>query len=185
MRMNNKRERLVRAARTLIHRQGFKKTTLAHIAREADVPLGNVYYYFKTKDEIAAEAIKSRKTGLEALARKWEERNPDPRQRLLAFLSMTGDMRFLIAKYGCPVGSLCQELDKDRTELSARANETLEWLIKWAGMQFRLLDKEDASILGLELITSLQGASLVAHAFNDPEVLNRQIQRSRAWLKKI
>jgi len=181
-RTGNKRERLISAARVLIHRQGFNRTTLAQIARESGVPLGNVYYYFKTKDEIAAEAIRSRKAGLERLAERWES-NPDPGQRLISFLAMVGDMRFLIAKYGCPIGSLCQELDKNRSGLSARANEILEWLVQWTGQQFRLLGGEES--LGVEFIAGLQGASLVAHAFNDPEVLNRHVQQSREWLNRF
>src|SRR5436190_1322862 len=47
-----KRERLVTAAQELVYRQGVARTTLAHIAEAADVPVGNVYYYFKTKDDI-------------------------------------------------------------------------------------------------------------------------------------
>jgi AcrR family transcriptional regulator len=32
--------------------QGVERTTIADIAPAADVPLGNVYYYFKMKDDI-------------------------------------------------------------------------------------------------------------------------------------
>ena len=46
-RTSDKRVRLVDAAKALIHKQGFNLSTLADIAQEADVPLGNVYYYFK------------------------------------------------------------------------------------------------------------------------------------------
>ena len=45
-----KRERLVAAACLVLHEQGVERTTLADIAQAADVPVGNVYYYFKTKD---------------------------------------------------------------------------------------------------------------------------------------
>src|SRR5579883_46467 len=45
-----KRAELVRAAKQLLHAQGFQRTTLADVARVAKVPLGNVYYYFKTKE---------------------------------------------------------------------------------------------------------------------------------------
>jgi TetR/AcrR family transcriptional repressor of nem operon len=44
-----KRERLLGAAADLLYRQGVEKTTLADIAQAADVALGNIYYYFKTK----------------------------------------------------------------------------------------------------------------------------------------
>jgi TetR/AcrR family transcriptional regulator, transcriptional repressor for nem operon len=52
-----KRERLVGGARELLHQQGVERTTLAQIAHTADVPPGNVYYYFKTKDELVEAAI--------------------------------------------------------------------------------------------------------------------------------
>jgi TetR/AcrR family transcriptional repressor of nem operon len=46
------RERLVASARTLLYEQGVERTTIAEIAEAADVPPGNVYYHFKTKDRL-------------------------------------------------------------------------------------------------------------------------------------
>jgi AcrR family transcriptional regulator len=54
-----KRDRLIAGARETIHRQGFEATTIADIAQASDVPVGNVYYYFKSKDELVAAAIDS------------------------------------------------------------------------------------------------------------------------------
>ena len=36
----------------LFQEQGFEKTTMREIAREADMSLGSAYYYFKSKEEI-------------------------------------------------------------------------------------------------------------------------------------
>jgi TetR/AcrR family transcriptional regulator, transcriptional repressor for nem operon len=49
--------RLVAAARELVHRRGVARTTLADIAQEADVPVGNVYFYFKTKADIIGAVV--------------------------------------------------------------------------------------------------------------------------------
>jgi AcrR family transcriptional regulator len=54
-----KRDRLIAGARETIYRQGFEATTIADIAEASDVPLGNVYYYFKSKDELLGAAIDS------------------------------------------------------------------------------------------------------------------------------
>ena len=62
-----KRERLIAAARTVIHQQGVEKTTIADIAREAYVPVGNVHYYFKTKDELVEAAIDSHVRDIQSL----------------------------------------------------------------------------------------------------------------------
>ena len=56
----DKRSQLVSAAVGLAYQNGFGATSLADIAREAKVPLGNVYYYFKTKDEIGEAIVELR-----------------------------------------------------------------------------------------------------------------------------
>src|SRR5258706_16123128 len=56
----DKRSRLLSAAVDLAYQNGFGATSLADIAREAEVPLGNVYYYFKTKDEIGEAIVELR-----------------------------------------------------------------------------------------------------------------------------
>ena len=54
-----KRERLIAAACQRVYEQGVEKTTLADIAQAAGVPLGNVYYYFKTKDDIVRAVVET------------------------------------------------------------------------------------------------------------------------------
>jgi TetR/AcrR family transcriptional regulator, transcriptional repressor for nem operon len=54
-----KRDRLIAAAARLLHEQGVERTTLAEIAQLAEVPAGNVYYYFKTKDEVIAAVVEA------------------------------------------------------------------------------------------------------------------------------
>ncbi len=63
------RSRLVSAAVGLAYQNGFAATSLADIAREAEVPLGNVYYYFKTKDEIGEAIVERRLAQLSAQRR--------------------------------------------------------------------------------------------------------------------
>jgi TetR/AcrR family transcriptional regulator, transcriptional repressor for nem operon len=44
---------------SVLYEQGIEKSTLADIAVAAEVPLGNVYYYFKTKDALVSAVIES------------------------------------------------------------------------------------------------------------------------------
>ena len=57
-----KRERLIEGARQLIYRQGVERTTLADLAAQTDVPVGNIYfycYYFKTKDDLLDAVVQA------------------------------------------------------------------------------------------------------------------------------
>jgi AcrR family transcriptional regulator len=53
----DKRTRLIETATKLAYGRGFRETSLADIAEAARVPVGNVYYYFKTKDELAEAVV--------------------------------------------------------------------------------------------------------------------------------
>ncbi len=61
-----KRERLVASAGERLHRQGVAATTLADIAQAADVPVGNVHYYFRTKDDLVRAVIEAQLDQVEA-----------------------------------------------------------------------------------------------------------------------
>ena len=88
-RQSDKRARLMEAAKTLIHRKGFYLTTLADIADESGVPLGNVYYYFKTKEMIGEIVIQQWTAAFHDEIRGLESRT-DPNARLLGFLQQLG-----------------------------------------------------------------------------------------------
>src|ERR1700758_4308348 len=107
----DKRHRLVEGARQTMHEQGVEKTTIADIARAADVPVGNVYYYFKTKDELVAAAVDGHARDVHARLGSLE-RHRTPQARLKALIRELMRQRELVADYGCPLGSLCSELDK-------------------------------------------------------------------------
>ena len=52
-RKSDKRERLLDAAAESFWVDGYAATSLADIAERSQVPVGNIYYYFKTKAAIA------------------------------------------------------------------------------------------------------------------------------------
>lgn len=180
----NKREKLIDAANDLIYKQGFRQTTLADIARESGVPLGNVYYYFKTKDALGEAVIGARLDDFRGRCKTWEQL-ADPCDRLLEFLGMPAELRDLLAQRGCPVGSLCQELHKEQSTLTAQADSVLRAQIDWTTEQFRIMGKPDPEALGIHLIASLQGISLLASTLGDAGVVDREVNRLRDWIREL
>lgn len=177
-----KRERLVAGAREVIHRQGVEKTTIADIAEAADVPVGNVYYYFKTKDELVEAAIDGYARDLRTLLESLE-RHRTPQARLRALVRALTEQRDLAAEYGCPMGSLCSELDKRAERLDC--GHLLELPIEWAEHQFRLMGRRDARDLAVALIASYQGIALLTNTFRDPELMAREARRLERWIESL
>jgi TetR/AcrR family transcriptional regulator, transcriptional repressor for nem operon len=107
----DKRSRLVSAAVGLAYQNGFGATSLADIAREAEVPLGNVYYYFKTKDDIGDAVVELRLAQLSAQRQRWNEAG-SPKDRLCACVQGVFENKDFLAQRGCAVGTFCSELHK-------------------------------------------------------------------------
>ena len=177
-----KRERLVAGAREVIHHQGVEKTTIADIAEAADVPVGNVYYYFKTKDELVEAAIDGYARDVLALLESLE-RHRTPKARLKALVRALTEQRELAAEYGCPMGTLCSELDKRPDRLDC--GQLLELPIEWAERQFQLLGRRDARDLAVALIASYQGIALLSNTFRDPELMGREARRLERWIDSL
>jgi AcrR family transcriptional regulator len=180
-----KRERLTAAAATVLHEQGVEKTTLADIARAADVPVGNVYYYFKTKDELVAAAIDTHGDTLRALLAQLDAL-PTPRQRLEALVSGWVDQRELAARYGCPTGTLASELDKRADGLDQKLAEHMRSLVDWAERQFHEMGHQrDARELAVALVAAYQGISLLTNTFREPELMATEGRRLQRWINSL
>ncbi|MEU8882638.1 TetR/AcrR family transcriptional regulator [Streptomyces hydrogenans] len=180
-----KRRRLTAAAARVLHEQGVERTTLADIAREADVPVGNVYYYFKTKDELVQAALSEHTARLDELTARLDEL-ADPRDRLRALVEGWIEQRDTAARFGCPTGTLAVELDKraDGT-LDVEAGTVIRRLLDWAAHQFRALALPRPEDLALTLVAGYQGMSLMANALRDPSVMTREGARILAWLDSL
>lgn len=176
-----KRERLVGAARLVMHQQGVEKTTLADIAQVADVPTGNVYYYFKTKDELVRAAIDAHAADMQAMLDSFA-RHHSPKAQLKAFIRAVTDQREAAARYGCPHGTLCSELDKRDDDMGRFADQLMQIPIDWAEQRFRALGRRDARDLAVALIAAYQGISLLTNTFRDPELMTREARRLERWI---
>ena len=179
-----KRERLVASAGDLMHRLGVPATTLAQVAEAADVPVGNVYYYFKTKDDLIRAVIDDRAAGVRGMLAAFEQRR-SPATRLKALVRHWSDMREVVARNGCPIGTLCTELGRREDGLEAESVVLFRLLVDWAESQFRLLGRRDARDQAVTLLAGVQGAAALAHAFADPDLLASQARALERWIDTL
>jgi AcrR family transcriptional regulator len=181
---SGKRERLVHAATELLHQQGVERTTLADIAKAADVPVGGVYYYFKTKDDVVSAVIEAHVQQITKTLAQLEAGDPAPRNRLKALINRFVSESVTIARFGCPLGSLCSELDKRDGEPGPAA-ELMRVPVAWAEEQFRALGRDDAHELALELMAAYEGHALLANTLRDPGILTTAADRLNRWIDTL
>ncbi|MFG3056638.1 TetR/AcrR family transcriptional regulator [Kitasatospora sp. NPDC048239] len=179
-----KRERLAAAAAQVLHEKGVEQTTLADIARAADVPVGNVYYYFKTKNELVEAAIAAHGQGLQAMIEALDAL-PAPQDRLKALLAGWVGQRELTARYGCPTGSLASELDKRADGLDESIAKVMRQLIDWAECQFEAMGREDSRELAVALVAAYQGISLLTNTLREPELMAVEGRRLERWIDSL
>ena len=180
-----KRERLTQAAVELAHRQGYRSITLADLAAASAVPLGNIYYYFKSKDDIGQAVLQSR-LGEVAMMKQALSELPTPLERLVGFVEHTIGNAALVAEQGCPLGSLSAEMSKNDSEWAASGRGLLGGPMAWMEEQFAEMGfGAEAGDLALQLQSSLQGASILAQSLGDPELLVRECRRLQGWLRGL
>ena len=179
-----KRDRLIQSAAALFHEQGVHRTTLAEVAERGDVPPGNVYYYFKTKDELVGAVLEQYLAEAARLTKTFE-RGRTPQARLKALVRNWSDMREAVVSHGCPMGTLCAELDKDESGLDREAAQVMATMLDWAEDQFRQLGRRDARDLAVALFAGIQGAALLANTFRDASLLTRQSRHLERWIDSL
>ncbi|GAA0517434.1 TetR family transcriptional regulator [Paractinoplanes deccanensis] len=179
-----KRERLVSSAADLMHRRGVSATSLADVAHRADVPPGNVYYYFKTKDELVRAVLAAQTLQVTAMTEELGAL-PGPVERLKALTSRWDEMRDVVARYGCPFGSLASELDRRDDGLDRDAAGPMRRLLDWAAGQFRELGCEDPDDLATALLAGIQGGALLAATLREPHLMTAQVGRLHAWIDTV
>ncbi len=182
---SGKRERLVEAALELAYRDGFQAASIADIAKEADVPVGNVYYYFKTRDQIGDAVIDARMAQFESLRGRLEKL-ATPKERLVAFIDMTVGNQETVAARGCPFGSLAAEFLKLGGHLAGKARPMLADPLEWMEAQFRQMGVGDAAFAcAVHLEAGLRGVSLLTQCTGDPKLMEIEAAQLRAWLDTL
>lgn len=182
----NKRDRLIDAAATLFHQRGPMTTSLADIAKESDIPIGNVYYYFKTKEELVLAVIEKRRASMRQAYEALGANFSDPRERLQQALGFFSNISAEYTKYGCPLGRMVIELGPESMEARKAAASVLDEFVRWSEEQFVALGHETESKgFAISLMAGIEGAAIMAKSYGDEQVFTGEIKRLSDWVQQI
>ncbi|HMB48873.1 MAG TPA: TetR/AcrR family transcriptional regulator [Afifellaceae bacterium] len=169
------REHLVNAAADLFWKKGYTATSLADIARQSGVPLGNVYYYFKTKAAIA-EAVgqllqDQTRDALEAVSAE----NTTTPARLTALFRLFAAANPVRAQSGCPIATACRNFEGQAPDAAKLAGEAFALMRHWIAENLASAGHtpKQAQHLADDWLARWQGGITLAHAMNDRALLDR------------
>lgn len=183
----SKRQRLEDAAAQLFWSRGFAATSIADLAKQADVPVGNVYYYFKSKrdlaDAVADMFIQGSQAGLDDIETRYPSGTSNPQKlakdRVSAFFEMLEKSHMSRAKAGCPIARSVADFAEFAPSAARKSSEALTMLTAFLGRELTRAGHPNGMIAAQQSIALWQGAIVLAHGAADPQILMRLCAEQR------
>jgi TetR/AcrR family transcriptional repressor of nem operon len=177
-----KKERLIQAAKRLFYRRGFAGTSLADVAEYSSVPVGNVYYYFKTKEQLAEAVVAAYQQNI----RDWNLAaavGVTPQERLKIWLRGYYALSVEGEDWNCPFARLLIDLRQQSDRLGELACGLYESMMAWAAGEFaQYCDPADAERLAQTLVSRAQGLGVLALVLRDRQQLAVRFGEIESWI---
>ncbi len=157
---DKKKAALLAAARDVLGRYGFKKTTLEDIAEKAGMAKTSVYYYFESKKDILIAVANMELSRMMARMRAAVEKAPTPEEKLIGLVQAR--YSFLQEIKAAP-GLSVENLQEMRSLVSAERDRFLGAEIELLkeiimdGISKDIFTVDDPELFALVAISGLRG----------------------------
>ncbi|GJM17136.1 MAG: TetR family transcriptional regulator [Thermodesulfobacteriota bacterium] len=169
--MNTSKEKVIDSAQKLFHLNGFQNTSIDDILESTGVTKSNLYYHFKSKEELGLLILEKRIREYENkfFSDTLENNSISPEKRLKRYYKRVINYHDnLNCKNGCPFGNLALEMsdtnEKFRSRLSDFFNhwqKTIEKCIK-EGIKLKEFRSDiSPKIISQLILSHLEGAILM------------------------
>lgn len=180
------RQRIVEAANRLFYHKGYHNTSFSDVVKASGVPRGNIYYYFKSKEQILHAALAYRQSRIAQMLRNWSAQYRTPIERLNRFLEILPDSIDSLVRFGCPMGTLNAELGKNDPALQAEAKNMFLLFEDWLTDQFSELGYAGrAREFARRLLARGQGISMITHVYRDRRFLMQETDLLGRWVNRL
>lgn len=164
--------------------------SFSDIAEVSGLSKGNLYYYFKTKEEVLQAVIDYRVTQMENMLDSWDIAFVDPVLRLKRYAQIPLNEAQNVTHYGCPMGSLNTELAKSQPELQKISKRQFDVFKDWIIRQFKLIlsgrsMNKRAEEYALHLLVLTQGVSTMSQVYADEKLIVKEVKKIEAWIDEI
>ena len=176
---DNKREALAAAAAELFWTKGFDATSIADIAARSGVPIGNVYYYYKSKGDLAQAVAEIFVSETQAMVDTISSETDEPRGRLRALIERLQRSLRSRVDHGCPISLCVRDFRREHASACDKAAESFTILIGFIARELGRTGIRPSQGLGMArgVIAEWQGGIALAHALGDAAILQESFRR--------
>ncbi|MEZ6094608.1 MAG: TetR/AcrR family transcriptional regulator [Pirellulaceae bacterium] len=185
----NNQFKLAKAVHELVLERGYSGTSVDSICEKAGVSKGSFFHHFKSKEDAACFALDAWMSAMKemALASEYETKST-PRERLLSYLDfLAGVMESPEAPKGCLLGSLALEVSQTHHQVQSKASNYFrfwaEGIANLIGDALGADSLEESTSLANHLISSLEGAILLAKATGNPPLVRSSILHFKQYIE--
>lgn len=169
--MSTSKEKVIDSAQKLFHLNGFQNTSIDDILKSTGVTKSNLYYHFKSKEELGLLILEKRIREYENkfFSDTLENNSISPEKRLKKYYKrVIAYHENLNCKNGCPFGNLALEMSNTNEKFRSRLSEffnhwqkTIEKCLK-EGIELKEF-RSDVSpkIISQLILSHLEGAILM------------------------
>ncbi|MEE6308193.1 TetR/AcrR family transcriptional regulator [Plantactinospora veratri] len=153
------RDRLLRAAAALFHREGIATTGVERLCQVAGVSKRTMYQLFETKDALVAESLDACGPGVVAAHLPDQTSGLDPRERILTVFAHLDELSGSPEFRGCPFLNTAVELRDPDHPASVVARSYKGRLTDFFAEQARLAGARDPETLARQLTIVYDGSA--------------------------
>lgn len=186
--------KLLDAALKVVRTKGYSATRIEDICAEAGLTKGSFFHHFKTKDDLALEAVAYYDANSVALFKGAPyNQAADPLSRLISYVEfrkaiLTGDL----PDFTCFAGTIIQEAYRTHPDLAAACERSivghgkmLEVDVRAAMRDHGLRGTWTAESLALYMQAVVQGSLLLAKATGSAKVAAESLDHLRRYLELL
>jgi TetR/AcrR family transcriptional regulator, transcriptional repressor for nem operon len=179
------RAALVATARRLLQERGFDGAAVTEISREAGLTQGALYGQFKSKDALAAEAIRN---SVAERAAFWDDLRDTPNALLALLDAYLCEAHAEDPGAGCTLAACVSEIGRQDVAI---ADAYAEGFRRLADLVQQLLPTgrppEEARRRSIALVSGMVGGVAIARALNkvDPELAKEVLVATREELERL
>lgn len=186
------RDRLIEASRDLFVAQGYASTGVAQILKTAGARSGSLYHFFATKEDLLLAVLDWYRQNIRtALLDPIWQRTSDPIERVFALLD--GYRKMLLYtefQHGCPIGNLALEVCETHPNARVLINRNFDLWLEAVGACFeeasgRLPDGTDPKELAVFVLTTMEGAVMLARSYRSLEPFDTAVTQLRDYVDRL